>query len=213
MAFNRFIFIGLSIVVSSILLIIIFYLISRLAQRLSKAYSIIEKMSITDELTQVYNRRHFHTRLDEEIQRYQRYRQHFGLLLLDIDQFKKVNDEHGHQIGDDVLIGVASILKTNVRRIDIVSRYGGEELVIILPETNKNGAYTVAEKLRKMIENYTFELPDGNKLTVTASFGVSSTDMLSDSAGDKSQQIIKLADDALYIAKKDGRNRVVVSFK
>ncbi len=208
---NRFLFIGLSIIVSSFLLVVIFFLVSRVAKKLSNAYSVIEKMSVTDELTQVYNRRHFHARLEEEIQRAQRYRHPLGLLLLDIDHFKKVNDVHGHQVGDDVLIGVASILKSNARKIDIIFRYGGEELVIILPETHVNDARIVAEKFRKMIEGHSFDIPDGKNLTITASFGVSTLSMVTEGADDKSKQVIKLADDALYVAKKEGRNRVVLS--
>jgi diguanylate cyclase (GGDEF)-like protein len=210
MAENRYIFIGLSIALSLILLAIIFFLISKVAKRLSDTYSIIEEMSITDELTKIYNRRHFYTRLDEEIQRSGRYGHPLSLLLLDIDHFKRVNDAHGHQIGDDVLIGFASILKSNARKIDVVARYGGEELVIILPETNENSAYVVAEKLRKLIESHEFDISDGKKLNVTASFGVSSLNMLAEDIIDKSRQIIKLADDALYRAKESGRNTVVL---
>lgn len=207
---NRFVFLGLSIGVSVFLLFTIFILVSRVAKKLSDAYRMIEKMSVTDELTQLNNRRHFHTRLEEEIQRALRYRHPLSLLLLDIDHFKRVNDVHGHQVGDDVLAGIASILKSNARKMDIVSRYGGEEMVIILPETDRNGAHIVAEKLRKAIASHSFDISDKKKLTVTASFGVSALDMAPTASDNKAKQIIKLADDALYAAKNEGRNRTVI---
>ncbi len=210
MSINRFIFIGLSVALSLTLLTIIFLLVSRVARRLSDAYSIIETMSVTDELTQIYNRRHFHLRLDEEIQRSQRYDHSLSLILLDIDYFKKVNDVYGHQVGDDVLIGVASILNSHARIVDVVARYGGEELVIILPETDAKGAYVVAEKLRNLLDVHEFYLSDGKSIHVTASFGVSSLNMFPQEIVDKSRQIIKLADDALYMAKERGRNRVIL---
>ncbi|MCP4115914.1 MAG: GGDEF domain-containing protein [Desulfobacteraceae bacterium] len=207
---NSFIVIGLSLAVSSALLVIVFLLVSRVARRLSDAYHIIEKLSITDELTQIYNRRYFYSRLEEEIQRAARYLHPLSLLLLDIDHFKKVNDVHGHQVGDDVLIGIASIIKSNTRAVDIVGRYGGEEFVVILPETDEKGASVIAEKLRKLIERHEFDISDEKKINVTSSFGVSSLNMLAEDIPDKSRHIIKLADDALYTAKESGRNTVVL---
>lgn len=169
---------------------------------------ILEKENITDSLMQIYNRRYFHTRLDQEIKRSERYKHHLSLLMLDIDHFKNINDVHGHQIGDEVLVGIAFILKLNVRTIDVIARYGGEEIVVILPETDKKGAFTTAEKIRKGIENHSFDPTSGEKFSVTVSFGVSSLEMIKDKAVDKSKRIIKLADDALYKAKNEGRNRV-----
>ncbi len=213
MALNRYIFISLSIAVSLILLVIIFFLTSKVANKLSDAYSKIEKMSVTDELTQIYNRRHFHTRLDEEINRADRYGHPLSLLMLDIDYFKRVNDVHGHQVGDDVLIDIAYIVKSNIREVDIVARYGGEELVVILPETDENNAYLIAEKLRKLLGGHETDIPGGKKLNVTASFGISSLNMVAEDFADKSRKIIKLADDALYRAKESGRNTVAIFSK
>lgn len=211
MAFNKITFTALSIVTSLALLFIIFFLVSRLAKKLSEAYSVIEKMSITDELTQISNRRHFHTRLDEEIDRAIRYGHSLSLMLLDIDHFKKVNDVYGHVAGDYILFAIASIIKSNIRKVDIAARYGGEELAVILPETDENGAMISAEKLRESIEKYDFDISDEKVIHVTASFGVSSFQMVKDSVGDKAEQIIQLADDALYSAKESGRNRVILS--
>jgi len=177
---------------------------------LKNAYGTIKKMSVTDELTQLFNRRHFHTQIDVEIQRALRYNRPLSLILLDIDYFKKVNDEHGHQVGDAVLVDIASILRSNVRKEDVVARYGGEEFVVILPEIDVKGAYIVGEKLRRLIENHIFEVTDRKKFKTTASFGVSSMSQLPAESPDKAQQIIKQADIALYEAKKGGRNLVAL---
>jgi len=211
MALNRLIFIGLGVAASLILLSSVLFLVLRASKRLSKAYHTIEKMSITDELTQLYNRRYFHARLDEEIQRFERYGHSCSLLMLDIDFFKHINDDHGHQAGDEILAGIAAIAQSNTRKVDVVARYGGEEFVVILPETDETGAHVIAEKLRGLIEKHEFPISDGETLRVTASFGVSSLGSVDKDTSDKSQQIIKQADDALYKAKETGRNTVVIS--
>ncbi len=177
---------------------------------LKDAYRTIKKMSITDDLTKIYNRRYFHHRLDDEVKRVSRYNRPLSLLIVDIDYFKKINDLYGHPVGDDVLVTVADMLNTNVRNVDVTARYGGEEFVIIMPETNAQDAYTTGEKLRKKIELHTFELPDGRKFQITASFGVSSINLLHKDIPDKAKQLIKNADDALYDAKESGRNSVML---
>ena len=207
---DRYSFIGLGILASLMLLGIILFLISRLAGRLSDAYSTIERMSITDDLTQVYNRRHFHARLDEEIERARRYDHPLSLFLLDIDHFKPVNDKYGHQIGDEVLKSIGGILRSNTRSADIVARYGGEEFVVLLPETEKETAVVTAEKLRGAIEHHTFYPPGRSVFHVTASFGVSTLDVTGKNNTDIADRIVKMADDAMYQAKQAGRNRVAV---
>ncbi len=211
MARNRFGFIGLGIAASLALLGIVLFLISRLAGSLSEAYSIIETMSITDELTQLFNRRHFHARLDEEIARARRYGHPLSLLMMDIDHFKTINDRYGHQTGDDVLKAIAAIFGSNTRSADIVARYGGEEFVVLLPETENETARMTADKLRAAIERQAFTSPDQSPFHVTASFGVACLDMTDKNNADTAQQIVKMADDAMYQAKQAGRNRVVVS--
>lgn len=210
MALNRNILIGLNIAFSLILLGIIFLLTSKAARKLSKAYSMIEKLSIKDELTQLYNRRYFYTRLDEEISRADRYGNQISIVMIDIDHFKQVNDVYGHQAGDSVLKDIAYIVKSNSRKVNIAARYGGEEFVVILQETDKNHACLFAEKIRKLIENHGTDISSGKTIKVTASFGVSSLGMINKDIIEKSRQIIKLADDALYKAKKSGRNQVAV---
>jgi diguanylate cyclase (GGDEF)-like protein len=210
MARNRFGFIGLGVAASLALLGIVLFLISRLAGSLSKAYNTIEKMSITDDLTQVFNRRHFHARLDEEIARARRYDHPVSLLMMDIDHFKTINDRYGHQTGDDVLKAIGSILRSNTRIADIVARYGGEEFVMLLPETQEETARVTADKLRAAIERQSFTSPDRSPIHVTASFGVSSLDMADQNNTDIADRMVKMADDAMYQAKQAGRNRVVV---
>lgn len=211
LAINRFVFIGLGIAASLLLLGIILFLISRLAGRLSNAYSTIETMSITDDLTQLFNRRYFHARLEEEIERARRYDHPVSLFMMDIDHFKPVNDNYGHQTGDEVLKVIGSILKSNTRRADIVARYGGEEFVVLLPETEQETARVAAEKIRAAIEGHSFTAPEGPLFHVTASFGVSCLDVTDPNTADIAGSIVKEADDAMYQAKETGRNRVAVS--
>ncbi|HEY5556755.1 diguanylate cyclase [Acetobacterium sp.] len=159
----------------------------------------IRRLSITDKLTQSYNRLKTDDTLEKELERSNRTKIPFSVILLDIDHFKSVNDTFGHQVGDTVLVELADILKNNVRSIDIVGRWGGEEFLIILPETDKNGAMLKAEKLRTLIDKNNFTKAG----KITASFGVSAYD------GDTSpENIVSRADAALYQAKENGRNRV-----
>jgi len=213
MTINKVFIVTLSILTTIVLLTIIYFLILRLARRLSEAYSTIEKMSVTDELTQIYNRRYFHNRLSNEIARAMRYGHSLSLVLLDIDHFKKVNDTYGHQAGDKILFQVATNLKTNCRKIDIVARYGGEELVIILPETDVKGAESLAEKIRESIECQEFDIGDDKSINITASLGVSCLRSEEISGPDDEALIVKWADEALYSAKKNGRNRSEVYTK
>lgn len=158
----------------------------------------IEKRSILDPLTQIYNRIKLDESLQIELDRANRTKREFSLIMTDIDFFKKVNDNYGHQIGDEVLVKFASQIKSNIRKTDILGRFGGEEFIIILPDTNKDGALQLAQKLRKIIENYKFS----ENFQITASFGVSSYQ-----ENDTETTITKRADDALYKAKENGRNQ------
>lgn len=162
-------------------------------------------LSIRDDLTDVYNRRYFYEKLEEEIKRSERYRTVLSLIMLDIDYFKHFNDTHGHQAGDSVLRDVALLLRNNVREQDLVARYGGEEFAIILPETGKQVAGKLAERIRGCLSAQAFHFKEtlqSGKLTI--SLGVATFPEDAKSLND----LVETADRALYKAKEKGRNRV-----
>ncbi|TAN63484.1 diguanylate cyclase [bacterium] len=163
-------------------------------------------LAITDGMTSLYNHRYFIETLRSEFERAKRYKRALSLIMIDIDFFKKFNDAHGHQGGDEVLKGVARALKKRVRTSDIVARYGGEEFAIILPESNLQSAVTLAEGLRTEIESIRFPGAETQPLgKITLSLGVASC---IDGMTENIDMLIKNADDALYRAKEEGRNRV-----
>lgn len=156
-------------------------------------------MSSTDTLTGLYNRFRIDESLEENLQIFKRYNKYFSVIILDIDDFKVVNDTFGHQTGDKILKEFSQVLKKNIRSVDILGRWGGEEFLIISTETNVDEAIKIAEKLKDKIENHTF-----SKIkTITSSFGVSQI-----SPNDTIRAIIKRADSALYTSKHEGKNRV-----
>ncbi len=158
-----------------------------------------QQLAITDPLTQIYNRVQFNRSLTEEIHKAKRYHTFFALMMFDIDFFKKINDTHGHQQGDKILVELTDVVKKNIREVDIFARFGGEEFIILTPETDLEGIMVVAEKLRQEIANNDFS--HGEQLT--CSFGVSMY-----KKGDQPDDLIKRVDDRLYMAKNQGRNQV-----
>lgn len=175
-------------------------------QELEEANQKLELMSITDPLTGIYNRRYFDHALMEEYARAFRQRRPLGVLIVDVDHFKNINDHYGHLIGDEVLKLLASLLKKELRRsTDLVARYGGEEFVVVLPETDQAGAVQVAERIRQDV--MTLDLSEHHAdLAITVSIGVFSQVPTQDS---ELYWWVKNADDALYQAKESGRNKVV----
>ncbi len=166
----------------------------------------VERQAVTDELTGLFNRRRFQEAMATEVERSKRFGQPVGLVLLDLDDFKTVNDTYGHQQGDLVLREVARVLRETSREIDEPARYGGEELAVVLPGTDLEGAYNLAERVRAGIEELVLPLLDGDgALRVTASFGVAT---LPGSADDM-RALVAAADEALYRAKRAGKNRTV----
>jgi two-component system cell cycle response regulator len=139
------------------------------------------------------------------MERVRRYNTALTLLLIDVDHFKNINDTHGHLAGDDVLVELAAMLQRVVRAVDMVSRYGGEEFVIVLPETGSSGAEAFAERLRELIEAHSFTPTRGGPIRITTSIGVSSFPGFGVESVD---DLLAAADQALYRAKADGRNRV-----
>ncbi len=176
----------------------------------ARLYEKIEALAVTDGLTQVYNHRYFQDSLKAELNRLERYykesTEKVSLMILDIDNFKKYNDAFGHQSGDTVLTEIGLILKGLSRKVDVVARYGGEEFVVMMPATPKEGAAIFAERVRSGIENYKFEMRDGQVQSVTVSIGVST---YSEDAKTP-QALIEKADKNLYLAKSEGKNRVVL---
>ena len=175
------------------------------AEALTRArlYEQAEKLATTDGLTGLVNRRAFNELLEQRVKEAARYERPLSLLLLDIDHFKKVNDTHGHPAGDAVLKGVAKLAQKAARDTDVAARYGGEELALILPETDARGALAIAERLRKLIEN-TAHTSEQGALSVTVSIGVSTTGQRTKAPA----ELLEEADRALYRAKHAGRNRV-----
>lgn len=169
----------------------------------SRLFERVEKLSITDSLTGLFNHRYFYERLSEEISRANRFGKNLSLLMLDIDNFKNFNDTFGHQAGDTVLTTVSRIIMENVRSIDIVSRYGGEEVAIILPGTDIEGAKIIAERIRQGIQAYTFHF-NQQKTNITASIGLVCYPVDSTIRSD----LVRKADQALYWVKNHGRNAI-----
>lgn len=165
----------------------------------------LEVLAHTDSLTLVLNRRALTVRLASELERARRYDSVMTLLMVDLDNFKQVNDTHGHLVGDDVLRAVASLLQHAVRTMDVVARYGGEEFVVVLPETSLAGATIFAERIREYVEATVFAGARGEPLHLTVSVGVSSYPSTMVQSVD---DLFARADEALYRAKAEGRNRV-----
>jgi len=184
--------------------------ILELERSLRKANEEIRQLSITDPLTGAFNRGYLNDHLPQELKRTLRYGRSLSLILCDIDHFKTVNDNYGHQAGDMVLKDFSRRLMGSVRKdLDWVARYGGEEFLIVLPETDLSGASLVGERIRKAVERAPIEL-QSNLIRITASFGVTSIESIDNKADDFCDDLIKRADDMLYLAKSEGRNRVKV---
>jgi diguanylate cyclase (GGDEF)-like protein len=166
----------------------------------------VRRQAVTDELTGLANHGRFQELLQTEMEEVRRYRHPVGLIMLDLDDFKSINDTYGHPQGDVVLAHVARVLREASREVDIPARYGGEEMAVILPHTNLAGAYAIAERLRRAIEKLSIpKSEDAGELQITASFGVAAS-----VDGDK-DALISGADAALYVAKRRGKNRTEAS--
>jgi diguanylate cyclase (GGDEF)-like protein len=161
-------------------------------------------LAMVDGLTGLFVRRYFDARLDEEVQRARRIDTEFSIVIMDIDDFKQLNDTYGHPVGDLLLRGIADIVRRQMRAVDTAARYGGEEFSMILPRTTMVDAYNQAERIRRQIAAFRLSA-EGHDLSVTASFGISAHP---DSGADGAEALIRLADRALYRAKRTGKNRV-----
>jgi diguanylate cyclase (GGDEF)-like protein len=164
-----------------------------------------KRLSITDSLTGLYNIRYFYRALESENARSKRYSYKFSLLMFDIDDFKVINDTYGHQVGDDVLREVASILLESSRETDIVARYGGEEFVTILPDSSKEEAFTLADRIRQNICDHAFLMRDKGSIRISISGGVATFP----EDGQTAEELLHNSDLALYDAKRRGKKQVV----
>jgi two-component system cell cycle response regulator len=180
----------------------------RYHEKLRHNYEQSLSMALTDSLTGVFNRRYVSAHLPRLLERSWESQKPVAILMFDIDHFKTVNDTYGHGVGDEVLREVANRTNRNLRNFDLVARYGGEEFIVVMPDTDREAAYAVAERLRCRVGEETFTVSaDVGEITVTISIGVA----VVDGVGDTAEAILKRADDALYQAKRSGRNRTVSS--
>lgn len=184
--------------------ILIFYIAYYLRDVFYKLSLKVEELSVTDGLTGLLNQKGFIKKIEEEYHRSIRYKKSFSLIMLDCDDLKKINDSYGHKYGSMVIKMIADIIKDNCRRTDFAGRYGGDEFMICLVETNVNSAYEFSERLRKMIEVKSLFTDKGKDFKISVSIGVSGFP----ESGDKLYEIIENSDKALYMAKNDGKNRV-----
>jgi diguanylate cyclase (GGDEF)-like protein len=164
----------------------------------------IYRLTIIDALTDIHNKRYLTDFLDRELARSARYGRPLAVVLFDIDEFKKINDELGHLGGDFTLRELAACVKGGVRKEELFARYGGEEFAVVLPETTQEGAFTVAERIRRLVAERAFRF-EGKSYRVTVSLGVATT------TGDEALtplELVRRADEKLYQAKREGRNRV-----
>jgi diguanylate cyclase (GGDEF)-like protein len=179
----------------------------RLANDLRDANNQLKNLVFHDGLTGLYNHRYFQEILEKEVTRCRRYHSNLSLIMFDIDFFKKVNDTYGHPAGDQVLMYIAQTAESAVRTSDVVSRYGGEEFAVILPETDQGGMKVFAERLRRSIERIT-TVVDGKEIRVTISVGGAT--LMPEMPQISKKVLMETADKALYVSKKNGRNRVTI---
>lgn len=178
-----------------------------LRETIRKSRRKLEILAFIDDLTQVYNYRYLDKRLDEELHRAKRYGTPLSLVYVDIDHFKEVNDRFGHQVGNEVLRGIGKLLKISVREVDLVGRLGGDEFLLILPETDLDQAQIIAERIRQRMEKTIFKSQSGEKIDfLRFSLGVSGYPP----EVKKKEELITIADKAMYRAKRTGGNRVSI---
>ena len=173
----------------------------------SALYKQMEELVVTDDLTKLFNFRHLEQTLDLEIRRCQRYNLSFSIIFMDLDFFKNINDTYGHLMGSKTLIEVAQLLIECLREVDIIARYGGDEFVIVLPQTDTETTYRITKRIQKAIREHVFLKEEGINVKITASFGIAS---YPDHAKSK-RDLIRLADEAMYRVKNMNRDGITIA--
>lgn len=203
---HRVVYVGSAIgmVIAAFLFGFFYWLVGQVGGQLERHERALEELATHDGLTGLYNHRTFYTLLEDEIARAKRFNRPVSLLMLDIDHFKRVNDTHGHQAGDAILMGLSKLLGKQSRAIDRVCRYGGEEIIAILPETDAATAANIAERLRAAVEREPFDIGDGRQTHITVSIGVATYPAQAGTG----EALVTAVDTAMYAAKQGGRNRV-----
>jgi diguanylate cyclase (GGDEF)-like protein len=177
------------------------------SEAVKKALEKVSVLAITDALTNVHNARYLHKQLSIELESAKRYNSPLTCLMLDIDNFKTVNDKHGHLSGDVVLTTLAKILRQYVRRVDIVGRLGGEEFLVVMPHTSSDTAFQIAERIRQAVQRWPFKVEE-TEIPITVSIGVA---CYPGTGIDDKSALLKASDDALYDAKRAGKNRTALA--
>lgn len=208
---NVMIIIALALGSFAALFAIIYRLFTRLSLQLKAAGEKLQHIAITDELTGLRNRRYLMDRLRVELKQLQRTSRPLACIMFDLDHFKKINDTCGHEVGDRILQEVATAASCQCRESDILSRFGGEEFLTILPDTTLDGAKAIAERLRQAVASCRVTLAKGETLSATASFGVTWMEECQQDVDAAATTLLKRVDDALYAAKDQGRNRIACS--
>jgi len=167
----------------------------------------IQELSITDDVTGLYNSRHLHTILNRELARAKRHKLKFSLVFIDIDFFKRVNDNYGHLVGSKVLKEMADVIRKSLRRSDIAIRYGGDEFVLVLPETTKMGCLNFVKRLRRSVNSFVFLREKGLNIHIAASYGISSYPVDSTNG----LQLLRQSDQAMYRVKMSGRDNIALA--
>lgn len=173
----------------------------------SRAVEKIHALTITDDCTGLYNQRHLQQKIEEEVTRSRRHHHPFSVIFLDLDHFKQVNDQHGHLIGSRLLAGIGQCLRDNIRPGDHAFRYGGDEFILLLPETTKAEAEQIARNLRQKLRSHVFEMGPDLRVQVSASFGVATFP----EDGRNGHQVIRMADAMMYLVKGSTRDDVAVA--
>ncbi len=196
---NTIIIVLFGVITTLLLLGLIYFFMARLMKRLAEARQTIEKIAITDSLTGLFNRRHIMLRFEEEFEKFKRLKMNVSCIMIDIDNFKVINDSYGHLIGDQVLKAISARMQGTVRAYDILGRFGGEEFIVILPDSGLEDARGLAERIRVSVKEVAI-----SNFAVTMSLGV----VCSRESDRSVDDIIRRADEHLYKAKKNGKDRI-----